>query len=228
MAERVVRPRHAATLVLIRGEGSQRRVLMGTRGKGHVFMPNIMVYPGGAVDVGDHNVPGATELAPEVEERLNVEPRGMSPRALAMAAIRETFEEAGLMIGRGTDNPRTTRARHWKPFLAEGVEPTLDSLAYVARAITPPGLNRRYDTRFFVATADAIFGDPDDMSRADNELVKTGWYPVEDILNADVRGVTRRGLQCALNWLDTPPPERAAIPIPYATMSRGKRRIAYI
>lgn len=70
-------------------------------------------------------------------------------RALALAAIRETFEEAGLLVGRRVAFVPRTRARGWAAFLAHGVVPALDALEYVARVITPPGNPRRFDTRFF-------------------------------------------------------------------------------
>ena len=224
----MVRPRHASTLVLIREDGGLRRVLMGNRSKKHVFMPNTLVYPGGAVDAGDHRVKTSVDLRPEVTEKLQVQARGTSARGLAMAAIRETFEETGLVLGHKAGRVPKTRALHWAPFFDHGYEPALDKLGYVARATTPPGQNRRFDTRFFVATGDAIMGDPDDLSRAGDELLNLTWYPVEEILESEVRGVTKRGLQCALAWLDTPPADRPGLPIPYATMARGKRHMVYI
>ena len=224
----LVRPRHASTLVLIREDGGSRRVLMGNRSKKHVFMPNTLVYPGGAVDAGDHRVKTGVDLRPEVTEKLQVRARGTSARGLAMAAIRETFEETGLILGHKAGQVQRTRALHWAPFISQGYEPALDKLSYVARAITPPGQNRRFDTRFFVATGDAIIGDPDDLSRAGDELLNLTWYPVEEILASEVRGVTKRGLECALTWLDTAPANRSALPIPFAILTRGKRRMSYI
>lgn len=224
----LVRPRHASTLILIREDSGSRRVLMGNRSKKHVFMPNTLVYPGGAVDVGDHRVKTDVDLCPEVAEKLQVQARGASARGLAMAAIRETFEETGLVLGRKAERVQKTRALHWAPFFDQGYEPALDKLAFVARAITPPGQNRRFDTRFFVATDDAIIGDPDDLSRAGDELLNLTWYPVEEILASEVRGVTKRGLEYALTWLDTEPADRHALPIPYAILTRGKRRMSYI
>ena len=224
----LVRPRHASTLILIREDGGSRRVLMGNRSKKHVFMPNTLVYPGCAVDAGDHRVKTSVDLRPEVNEKLQAQARGTSAHGLAMAAVRETFEETGLVLGHKVHEGQKTRALHWAPFFDRGYQPALDKLAYVARAITPPGQNRRFDTRFFVATGDAIAGDPDDFSQAGDELLNLTWYPVEEILESEVRGVTKRGLECALTWLDTPPADRSALPIPYATMARGKRQMVYI
>jgi 8-oxo-dGTP pyrophosphatase MutT (NUDIX family) len=77
------------------------RLLMGRRAKGHSFMPSKWVFPGGRVDRSDFSAPVATKLGAEVEARLQLQARHTSPklpRALAMAAVRETFEEVGLLL----------------------------------------------------------------------------------------------------------------------------------
>src|SRR5262247_3006150 len=85
---KAVRPRDAATLILVRGG---REVMMGQRAKGHVFMPDKWVFPGGRVDPGDAKAPAACELTAETEALLR---KGgvvrRPPRAFALAAARET------------------------------------------------------------------------------------------------------------------------------------------
>ena len=96
---RAVRPRDAATLIIVRSDGGQPRILMGQRAAGHKFMPNKFVFPGGKVDVGDHRLRPPHDLHPAVMARLT---RGCSEtraRALAMAAIRETYEETEANLG---------------------------------------------------------------------------------------------------------------------------------
>ena len=102
---RALRPRDAATLILVeRSERGGARVLMGKRHAGHRFMPGKFVFPGGRVEPEDRRMCVAGALDPIVEEKLNTRVRRPSPgfaRALALAAIRETFEETGLAVGVG-------------------------------------------------------------------------------------------------------------------------------
>ena len=130
---RAVRPRDAATLIIVRSDGDQPRILMGQRAAGHTFMPNKFVFPGGKVDAGDHRLQPPFDLHPAVMARLA---RGCSEtraRALAMAAIRETFEETGLVLGEPDTPTLRTRSPHWRDFLQYDVNPRLDSLHLVAR-----------------------------------------------------------------------------------------------
>ena len=96
------RPRDAATLILVDRSQGAARALLGRRHPGHAFMPNKFVFPGGALEPADRRMSVATPLDPLVEAKLMAETRRPSPdfaRALALAAIRETFEETGLALG---------------------------------------------------------------------------------------------------------------------------------
>jgi 8-oxo-dGTP pyrophosphatase MutT (NUDIX family) len=102
-----IRPKDASTLLILDRSGSALRVLMGKRHQRHTFMPGKFVFPGGRVDPGDSRVAVASSYHPEVERKLAVLPKGgkLTPsrlKALAVAAVRETYEEAGLFIGRQT------------------------------------------------------------------------------------------------------------------------------
>ena len=106
---RAVRPRDASTLIIVRRDGSAPRVLMGQRHADHKFMPNKFVFPGGRVDPADSRIVPIVDLRAAVARRLMARMRGTPTerraRALAMAAIRETFEETGLVIGRPVAAP---------------------------------------------------------------------------------------------------------------------------
>ncbi|MEO8113304.1 MAG: NUDIX domain-containing protein, partial [Phenylobacterium sp.] len=95
---RAVRPRDAATLIVVRRDTGKPQVLMGRRHGRHSFMPNAWVFPGGRIDRADFRAPHATELRPEVAATFNTHLTGARGRALALAAIRETYEEAGLLL----------------------------------------------------------------------------------------------------------------------------------
>ena len=97
---KAVRPRHAATLIVLRRDGPKPRVLMGRRHGGHDFMPDKWVFPGGRIDRADFRAPFATDLRPEVAARLARTAPPVRVRALALAAVRETFEEVGLLLAR--------------------------------------------------------------------------------------------------------------------------------
>jgi 8-oxo-dGTP pyrophosphatase MutT (NUDIX family) len=155
---------------------NKREVLLGVRSADHVFMPHMYVFPGGRVDAGDARVNCPVDLRPVVKQRLL---RTLSParaRALAMTAVRETWEETGLLLGHPCREPLQTRSPHWRPFFAEGVVPALDRLDYVARAITPPGQVRRYDARFFLADAAHASG----VLRGNGELEDLRWVDINE------------------------------------------------
>ena len=123
---------------------------MGLRGAAAVFMPSKYVFPGGAVDDGDH---ANSHLAPICVARLvsHCPTDAPSPEALAGCALRELAEETGLRL------------------IAAA------SLVFIFRAITPAGSPRRFDARFFLANADQVVGDSDDFSGATDELSHLHW-----------------------------------------------------
>lgn len=197
---------------------------MGERNARHTFMPHALVFPGGAVDAGDGRLKCPLPLDLHCEAKLLVTPRGARPQALGLAAIRETFEETGLRLASPGKGGLITRSPAWKGFAADSLVPALNALRFSARAITPPGLPRRFDTRFFAASASALADDPDDLSKASGELVNLRWIKVEDVLNSDAPGVTRRGLEHAIAHFQA---QRAGDPRPDIPFVRGtvRRRI---
>ena len=105
-----LRPKDAATIILIDRSSAEPKVLMGRRHHGHKFMPSKFVFPGGRVDVSDRYVPVVGELDPRVEARLMQRlrrPSRIRARVLAVAAIREAFEETGILLGTRVATPPT-------------------------------------------------------------------------------------------------------------------------
>lgn len=188
---RAVKPKDAATLILVRQDADEPRILLGKRHASHKFMPNKFVFPGGRVDVGDGRVAPHTDLKPQVLERLAQGCSETKARALAMAAIRETFEEAGLLLGQKSSAPPRTRSPHWRAFFDHGVVPTLDKLHFVARAITPPYRTRRFDTRFFLTDASHIQGDLHDTSKGSGELLELCWFTPREAQEIELPNITR-------------------------------------
>ena len=190
-----LRPRDAATLILIEQGLHGPRVLMGRRHDGHKFMPGKFVFPGGAVEPVDRRMSIAGPLDAIVEAKLLAETRHSSPdfaRALALAALRETFEETGLALGVGDwGAPENPPDGAWARFAATGVFPALDGLDFLARAITPPGRPRRFDARFFVADASLIAHRADGVVHPEAELVELVWTPLDKALELDIPAITR-------------------------------------
>ncbi len=214
-------PRDAATLVLVRKDGDEPRILMGQRHARLAFMPGKFVFPGGRVDRHDARIPSTTPLRPEVERRLCAESRVTATRArgLALAAIRETFEETGLLVGAKADAHVRTASRSWSAFLAHGVLPALHALDLVARAITPPGNPRRFDTRFFLADAAHVVGDAHDDLAGSGELQGLHWVPLARARDLDVPDVTAMVIGEVARRLAAPDPER--VPVPFVRYTRA-------
>lgn len=185
-----LRPKDAATLILVRRDSSAPRVLMGRRHQNMAFMAGKFVFPGGRVDPGDQRVTVHSDLRPDVLARLT---RGASParaRGLALAAIRETFEETGIILGEHSENLPRTKAHAWQRFFAHGLMPRLDRLEFIARAITPPNRTRRFDARFFMADAEAI-GRALSGAESD-ELLESCWLTFAEARALDLPAITRR------------------------------------
>ncbi len=189
----VVPIRDAATIVLVRDTQTDTpRVLMGQRGAGAVFMPSKYVFPGGAVDPSDAHVTLGRPL-PEQEVRrlaqLPVTETAPSPQTMAAAALRELWEESGLMLGCPGDWPGNI-APDWADFAKAGLLPAADGLRFLFRAVTPKGRPRRFDARFFLADASGVAGDLDDFSRATDELSHLHWIELAEARKLDLPFIT--------------------------------------
>jgi len=188
--ERASRPKNAATLVLTRQRNGKTQILMGQRHSRHKFMPDLYVFPGGRVSLADHRIAPLRPLKSHVCEKLLKQTQFKNPQALALASIRETFEETGLLVGEWAKQKRTSRSKEWMDYFAAGLEPRLDNLEFIARAITPPSRDRRFDARFFLGGVDLIQGDADDFSRASGELENIAWIDIEEALTLDTADIT--------------------------------------
>jgi len=166
------RPRDAASLVLLRGSRRDLEVLLGRRDPGSRFVPDLYVFPGGAVDRDDARARCASELRPSVARQLTHRASPTRARALAVAAVRETFEETGLACG------RVERKR---------LLPQLDALDYLGRAITPTESPIRFHARFFVARARNLHG----RLCGNGELHDLAWFPLQQALGLPMLDVTR-------------------------------------
>ncbi|MEM8591811.1 MAG: NUDIX domain-containing protein [Pseudomonadota bacterium] len=180
--------RDAATVILHREIAGTAHVLMGQRGAKAAFMPSKFVFPGGAVDADDARVPLAAPLPDPCGTRLKEDSARDLSHALAVAAIRELWEETGLALGRAA--PWRDAPADWQSFAARGLQPDASALRFVFRAITPPGRPRRFDARFFLVPAEALATDPDDFSNASDELSHLQWVPLSEARSLDLPFIT--------------------------------------
>jgi len=212
------RPRDAATLILTRKGASGPEVLMGRRAPGHVFMASKWVFPGGKVERSDGVAAFATDLSPADRGRLAREVTPHRARALALAAIRETYEETGLLLAEPA--PVASVVGSWREFRAVGALPDLAALSYVARAITPPGRTRRFDARFFMADGSALLHP--EPTAGSGELDEIAWLPLTGARALDLPAITRFVLGEVAERLAQP-----MRPLPFVRMVRGQHVVEH-
>jgi 8-oxo-dGTP pyrophosphatase MutT (NUDIX family) len=179
---KTVRARHAASLIVYR-QGAATEMLMGMRGGRHRFMPNRLVFPGGAVDRADLTAPCAAPLSARTEHLLRKKANHHLAHGLGIAAARELLEETGLSLG----SP-----------------PRLDALQYLARAVTPPNSPIRFNARFLAVPADQVSGE----LGGDGELDNLRFYGMAEALALDLALPTRRVLERLRDWLTMSDVER--------------------
>lgn len=182
----VVQPRHAASLVVLRQQGDEPSVLMGMRGAKHRFMPNRLVFPGGAVDRADLEAPCAKPLPAHTERLLRKSANARLAHGLAIAAARELEEETGLSLG----SP-----------------PRLDQLEYLCRAVTPAASPIRFSARFLLVMEHACSG----TLGGDGELENLRFYPIREAAALDLATPTRLVLERTQVWLGMSEAERQAV-----------------
>jgi 8-oxo-dGTP pyrophosphatase MutT (NUDIX family) len=200
--QRPVRPKRSASLILIDRSGPELRVLLGRRGSDQRFMPNKYVFPGGKTDQSDHRAELTAELREQDRARLlkalgkKASPSGT--RAIAVSAIRETWEETGLLL----------RA-------------DLSLLRLVARAVTPPIYPHRYDTHFFAAFCDEALHEASAGLTASDELMDLDWHSFSAAKNLALPDITRIILEETEARLMADPLLNTDLPIPFFAMQRG-------
>ncbi len=214
----------AASIVLIDTSTSAPRLLMGLRQPDNIFLPNKWVFPGGRVEASDRQIVCMDRLTPnDVAALMHGMPDETSPSwavTVALAAIRELCEETGVALGLAAHDGDALDDV-WPGFRARRLRPHLASLTMVARAITPPGRPRRYDTRFFLANRHDTFGEP---GEGDGEFADLRWVTLQDARDLDLPSVTRLILGDVEAHLENPMGSaRGGIPFYYEQDGRFRR-----
>ncbi len=187
-ATRAVRPKDAATLIIYRLRKGHVEVLMGERHSAHRFQPQRYVFPGGVVDPSDSRVRCAEAVPKDVFAMLSRSAKPARARALVAAAVRETFEEAGLVFGGPDPAPGRPAPENWREFFDTGMAPDLSNIRYVARAVTPPIRPMRFNARFFMVDAKHAIGD----LRGDGELLNLTFVPLVETEKLDMPRITAK------------------------------------
>lgn len=218
-----VRPRDASALIIIDYKGRKPRVLMGRRHPDMIFMPNLYVFPGGRLEQFDRSMPVYGVLDADSERRLQADVQRPTParaRGLAAAAVRELYEETGLLMGCTDLGAPDSPCADWEAFQNHGVFPDLGALTFVARAITPPRRLRRYDTRFFAADARGICGEVPGMVGPDKEFVDLRWLTFDETRSMELANVTRVVLEELAARIEAG--FHARLPVPSYAMRYGR------
>lgn len=188
-----LKPRDSATLILIDRAEKVPKVLLGRRHLRHRFMPGKFVFPGGRIEPADRLMTTLTPLHERHISRLMQRvrrPGAAKTAAFALAAVRETYEETGLMLGVRTEAAIKTPPGAWEAFAKVGVMPDLGKIHFIARAITPPRRPLRFDSRFFAADIAAIAHRVEGMAGPEAEFVELVWLPITDARSLDMPGIT--------------------------------------
>ncbi|MEO9902566.1 MULTISPECIES: hypothetical protein [Alphaproteobacteria] len=180
--QKIVRPKDSGSLIVLRRQGDGLDVLMGRRARKAVF-GGVYVFPGGKVDAADRSVGFASDLAPDVLARISKDER--RARGFSVAAVRETFEETGLLLA-GAADVGVTNHETWKDFAERGIAPDLGKLGYVGQAITPAKRKARFNARFFFAWAEDMTGD----IGGSGELSDLDYFPLAEALKLPLVDVT--------------------------------------
>ncbi len=160
---------------------------------GNRFLPGKFVFPGGRIEPADRLMAVSAALHEHHVAKLMRRLKRPSPAraaAYALAAVRETYEETGIMLGTPSTDAVSAPPGPWEAFAKAGIVPDLSQIHFIARAITPPKRPLRFDSRFFAADISAIARREDGFVGPDKELVELVWLPMTEARQLDMPGIT--------------------------------------
>ena len=214
---RPVRPRDAATLIVVRPGDRDPLCLMGRRHADSEFLPGCFVFPGGAVEGADQAAKPASQLDLTHLGAMGVGGNAAAAAALAVAAVRETYEETGIMIAAPGD-VGAAPGKTFDEMRLRGVAPALGRLVYLGRAITPTYSPIRFHARFFLAR---LRPGRVDLG-GDGELHDLSWVPLTDVASLPTIEITRFMAEFAGEIIKRAPLLPAGRPV---FSVRGQRRL---
>ena len=238
MPRNIVQPVDSAGLLLVRQRSLGPEILLGRRRGSARAFPGAYVFPGGVMEESDHSTSGFQEDVPVPTAGLDGKSR-RNLRAFARTALRECYEETGLLLSSTcqTETRSITPGSGpvWRAYAEAGAVPAFSALKLVARAITPVGFPRRFHSRFFMAvlgpTTRVLPGEAAAGMSGDGELEDVGWVSLSDTAGmpiADANAVILSEIRPRLTLLRSEPgpwPGPAAVdPAPCFTWRGPKER----
>lgn len=197
-------PRNAASIVVVRGNPDAPDVLVGRRPSTARFMPDVWVFPGGAVEDDDFRIRTPHGLRDDVTARLTRTAEPDLAHALAWTALREMREETGLILGKEGSHAVCADCEAQAAYRDAGLVPDFSALDYLMRACTPEYQPIRFNTRFFIADGDETSGEIWQTP----ELEEIRWVPLNDLPNMKIAGITSIVIeQTQQYWRTQPSPD---------------------
>lgn len=215
------KPRDAASIIVLRGGNQNPNVLVGRRPSGARFMPNVWVFPGGAVEKDDFELVTPFSIRSDVLTRLTRTAEPDLARALAWTALREMYEETGLLLGRESTIKELPKGQARSAYYDLGLAPDLSALDYLMRACTPEFQPIRFNTRFFIADGSAISGE---ISQTP-ELEEIRWVPLANLIGMKIASITKIVIGQIQNYLKEKPEPSAERKTMFFTADMEHNRI---
>ena len=181
---KIAKIKDAASLVIYRGHGKKHEVLMGRRGNKARFKPGVYVFPGGVVERADYRAVPKTDLNPTFKRHMAVSDSRNKANTLAMTAVREAYEEVGLIFGSNGHIGKVEQPS-WTKFRELNLSPNLSKLDYLGRAITPSIQPIRFHARFFAIPYELLRG----SIGGDGELEDVRWIRIDKYGDFDMMRV---------------------------------------
>lgn len=199
------RARPAATVLLIRNAGAAGavEVLMTVRNESMAFGSGALVFPGGRVEDSDHAIAEGLLAGAQAGPQAGAEPGALAGVAQRVAAVREAFEECGLLLARDAASGAPIAPSRAGAIVAgrrellcagglgfadllrqEDLAPAIDGLVYFAHWVTPPERAKRFDTHFFVVEAPP----GQEVLHDGNEVTHSVWIDPREAVEEAARG----------------------------------------
>ena len=200
-----MRPKDAASLILWREGARGIEVLMGRRHRDMRFMPGVLVFPGGRVDLADYHARPASDLAPATRRMLELSAKPSLAEALGVCALRELHEETGLVMGEILGR-------------RDRLSPALEPLHYLTRAITPADRPIRFHARFLIAEAKHATG----AIKESGELEEVRFFALDELAEQPLAKITSMIVGEFRGWLALSPQTRTRRPL-FSIQGRDNR-----
>lgn len=168
-------------------------MLLGRRAATARFMPGRFVFPGGVLEPEDLIPSGYPEQLPKLPEGIDGSTR-QELACFARTALRETYEESGLLLGAPYPRPAASKQGLWATYAERRLLPAFGALTLFAQAITPSSYPIRFHARFFLAEGQLAQGSP----ISHGELEAVAWVPLGQVQALPLPSVTRDVLRKAL------------------------------